>query len=526
MTREEAINKVRQMSLPKETMEILEALAPELAESEDERMIREIKRYIKEQGDKPNGLPNGTVAVADMIAWLEKRGGRDIDCPQKHQDNSQPNGCIVLEDFNGGEGFYKLNLDYLNKKQVEEVEEMVRTWNKESKASNENIKACIGMCLTDANEQRFKDYNTSLKDCLAYLEKQKDYVSNNFDDVWDEEDCEEIIAEGQKLTPRFKELLKEVCHAWYDRGAKLEKQKDVNKAIEAVERIDKYIDENLANAHDMKDSNPDKKYYRGWDDALGEMARILQDVYSNEKQKESLRDFIDNFPYSVEKEEKPVKPSDDELQRHQDELYNFKVFAAKQAKEHHILFVHDFEWHNFCAGLLSYFNEKQKQDWSEEDKQNLSVCLTYIKDTQLRDWLIEAFHKSSKWSEEDKSFYDSIIYEVIKEGMHPTPEQVKWFKSLPERFSLQPKQELSEEETKDLVHILKVLDDCYVYGQHDLSKTDYDNLTSTIKSLKPSWKPSEHQMSILKAVKEYVGKGSGYWGEGLGSLIDDLEKLI
>ena len=39
------------------------------------------------------------------------------------------------------------------------------------------------------------------------------------------------------------------------------------------------------------------------------------------------------------------------------------------------------------------------------------------------------------------------------------------------------------------------------------------------------WKPSKYQMTILKAVKEYVGKGSGYWGEGLGSLIDDLEKL-
>ena len=36
----------------------------------------------------------------------------------------------------------------------------------------------------------------------------------------------------------------------------------------------------------MKDSNPDKKYYRGWDDALGKMAGILQDVYSSEKQKE------------------------------------------------------------------------------------------------------------------------------------------------------------------------------------------------------------------------------------------------
>ena len=37
-------------------------------ESEDEKMLREIKRYIKEQGNKPTGLPNGTAAVADMLA--------------------------------------------------------------------------------------------------------------------------------------------------------------------------------------------------------------------------------------------------------------------------------------------------------------------------------------------------------------------------------------------------------------------------------------------------------------------------
>lgn len=40
------------------------------------------------------------------------------------------------------------------------------------KESDEKIRNCIGVCLTDANEQRFKDYNTSLKDCLAWLEKQ------------------------------------------------------------------------------------------------------------------------------------------------------------------------------------------------------------------------------------------------------------------------------------------------------------------------------------------------------------------
>jgi hypothetical protein len=52
----------------------IEYIFPELKESEDEKMLREIKRYIKEQGNKPTGLPNGTVAVADMLAWLEKQG--------------------------------------------------------------------------------------------------------------------------------------------------------------------------------------------------------------------------------------------------------------------------------------------------------------------------------------------------------------------------------------------------------------------------------------------------------------------
>ena len=235
---------------------------------------------------------------------------------------------------------------------------------------------------------------------LAYLEKQKDSVSNNFDDVWNEEDCEEIIAEGQKLTPRFKELLKEVCHAWYDRGAKLEKQKEASKAIEAVKRIDKYIDEHLANAHDMKDSNPDKKYYRGWDDALGEMARILQDVYSGEKQKETLRDFIDNFPYSSEHEEQ--KPA----------------------------------------------------EWSEEDEKIRQKLIRFISSPNIEGFMLAS----------DEQMF------------------VSWLKSL----RPMPKVAVAD----------GVL-----------------------------WKPSKHQMTILKAVKEYVGKGSGYWGEGLGSLIDDLEKL-
>lgn len=75
---------------------------------------------------------------------------------------------IVLEDFNEGDGYYKVNLTYLSKEQVEEIESLVSKW----KATDEDIKSCIGMCLTDVNEQKFKDYGTNLRDCLAWLEKQ------------------------------------------------------------------------------------------------------------------------------------------------------------------------------------------------------------------------------------------------------------------------------------------------------------------------------------------------------------------
>ena len=69
MTREEAINKVRQMSLPKETMDILEALAPELTMSEDEMMIYELQGFLSSFGSDYFG----TGEWQKFDNWLEKQ---------------------------------------------------------------------------------------------------------------------------------------------------------------------------------------------------------------------------------------------------------------------------------------------------------------------------------------------------------------------------------------------------------------------------------------------------------------------
>ena len=119
-------------------------------------------------------------------------------------------------------------------------------------------------------------------------------------------------------------------------------------------------------------------HYEGtenFNEMVGKRVQHLIELVRNHLQHEQPK-------MDLQAEQKPVEPSDDELQRHQDELYAFKVFATKQAREHHIsLFVHDFEWNNFCEGLLSYFNEKQKpKKWSKEDEKIRKEIATFLKE--------------------------------------------------------------------------------------------------------------------------------------------------
>ena len=147
-----------------------EVIFPQLKEPkiEDEKIREWLIGYFQQY--KIDGMEvvyANDLKVDDIIAWLKKQENKVVDCQQNHQD-VHPHSCIVLEDFNGGEGFYKLHLDYLNKEQVKEVEALVSKWN----LTDEDIKNCIGLCLTDVDEQRFKDFNTNLRDCLAWFKKQ------------------------------------------------------------------------------------------------------------------------------------------------------------------------------------------------------------------------------------------------------------------------------------------------------------------------------------------------------------------
>lgn len=98
MTREEAINEIKSWAIPSEKgREVLETLIPELAESEDEKIRKQLIDAIK-IGRSNSGISFTEEAASRYIAWLEKHSEEEI---QKIRKEEYTNG------FNDSAGFGK-----------------------------------------------------------------------------------------------------------------------------------------------------------------------------------------------------------------------------------------------------------------------------------------------------------------------------------------------------------------------------------------------------------------------------------
>jgi len=92
---------------------------------------------------------------------------------KEREDYRKPNGGIVLEDFHGGDGFYKVNLAYLSKEQVEEIENIVNKWNAEPEESeDEKIRKWIKKELENKYVEDGIVNNVLADKAFAWLEKQ------------------------------------------------------------------------------------------------------------------------------------------------------------------------------------------------------------------------------------------------------------------------------------------------------------------------------------------------------------------
>ena len=120
-------------------------------------------------------------AMFRMNKWVE---GSEIIEPKEvaefvfpelkeNKDEEKPNGGIVSEDFNEGEGFYKVNLAYLNKEQVIEIEELVKKWNPDLKESEEEkIRKVLLNEFIHLQSKGYKFAGLEGEEIIAWLEKQ------------------------------------------------------------------------------------------------------------------------------------------------------------------------------------------------------------------------------------------------------------------------------------------------------------------------------------------------------------------
>ena len=327
----------------------------------------------------------------------------------------------------------------------------------------------------------------------------------------------------------------------------LEKLKDASKAIEAVDKIDKYIDTHTANAHNMKDSNHEKDYYSGWDDALGKMAGILQDVYSDEKQKSNiakLREISTPADEDWFEIEKKWEAEDSEHGKEQKPIFRVgDTIIAKDGtgipqEAFHIERIEDgFYWDKEGGSILiSNQDEFQLIEWrpveyiefDNEFKNQVSHLLASVlnKEWEYNKGFVEytaqqllgyAKHeiKRAEWSEEDikkirseeytKGFNDAAFGGKIKEWSEEDEGMLNWIIAT-----------LCEES----------------HGGRETNERMVIWLEKLRNSLRPQphWKPSEEQMNALEHFIRSWGESGTMSPQNptlcaAKSLLNDLEKL-
>lgn len=131
-----------------------------------------------------------------------------------------------------------------------------------AKSEDEKIRKELIVLLNDLWEERqglMRDREDYEK-YLAWLEKQKEYESTDFDYVWEITDCGDLTAALDKYS---EDAIKKMCHAWYDKGIELERKSWLRKqkstdVLDAEER--EFADDVDSYRKDM-----DEFYQKGYD---------------------------------------------------------------------------------------------------------------------------------------------------------------------------------------------------------------------------------------------------------------------
>lgn len=363
----------------------------------------------------------------------------------------------------------------------------------------------------------FSEGQITKEQAIAYLEKQepkpisavevlaraglKPYKDGNQWCILAGDNIQEgICGFGDTIEDALYEFLKEI----------LDLQKE-QKPISSCDIVP-YIDDEIAALQDMW---REEKVAFDWDD----IHEMIEDVARHFYQKEQIPyiDFVikphkgdDGNPYDMgvsEAQEYAIKRgfgipfNDGEV--FVDERYitqtigNILRWADEHPKEQ--------TPHRFCDDTLKAIDKAREFDDHEQNP---------------------------AWSEED----ERILTGIIERGSSQVPfgepalrgEQMEWLMNRLKSLRPQPKQEWSEEDEKKRNGLIKGLEDRMGFGwaSDPFSREEY---IAWLKSLRPSWKPSEEQMNELWSAISYIElPGSNYLGvpELLESIYEQLKKLM
>lgn len=475
----------------------------------------------------------------------------------------------ILKDFHDKSALFSVRtaLDTIFPELCESEDEKIR----------KEIISFIQDHIDEINLQVSGDYDTRDKEdialqewckkAIAWLEKQKEYESTDFEYVLDRTDCGDLTSALDKYS---EEAIINMCHAWYDKGIELERKSWLEKQCYTKKDVDDaYLKGICYTKHELEKQ--------------GE-----QESADKHEPKFNVGDWITNGDYTwkvikVEQFDYILQSQDgnivDDTISHVDE--QFHSFTIKDAKDGDVLidksgsreglfifketkpsdiktdvlnnpltvlgycgiggagFTKGSGWGD-TANCTYYPATKEQRDQLEKAMANAGYTFNFEKkelkkikqkpqrmvsaeakealydkptDEEMKELLRTEYEKGradtiaemeKDWSEEDdvminkllavvKLYYDRSGDDLDKQSC------ISFLKSLKDKVQPQPKQEWSEEDEiarKALINLVEM------YYGGCIDKTEKKRLLNLLKSLRPqnTWKPSEEQMSTLNLI--------------------------
>lgn len=470
------------------TKAALEARFPELAESEDERIRKELIGHLKEcRNNTRSEVMLGT--YAKWITYIEK---------QKEQPTNEEMLRTLRTEYEKGVA------DTIAK--YEQKEQKPNPYTGTGFDYNGHH---WGMCVRDGGVEIIVD--GKIKDRVFFESKSIEYNDSVAKEMFIKalERAVEQTKKGYELTDCDKhswwedfKVYSEINSAEWSEDKRIEKQKEqksvlcVTKAFyePGGQQFDVVEDKNENDAIVSKFNIGDKIRFKGYGANEYTISSVLHGYYINTDGNRMDMSYTDaNFELIGAEQESAEWSKEDEGM--------INCIISTLCEESHGGRETNERMVNWLEKLRKFLTERVnlqlKQEWSEEDEKMIKVLESIIR------YIVEVVDK-----------------DVLERFGTNYEELFSWFKF----FRSQPKQEWSEEDEKILNSILG---DIGIADKKMGGAPTYVTKRNWLESLRPQlyWKPSEEQMEALKFVIEYHHFGSPIKKEQVKSIYDNLQKL-